>query len=42
MENYDEDSSEEEVEVPRRRWREEPDEDRRRWETGMRTEILKF
>ena len=42
VENFDEGSVDEEIEVPRRRRREEPDEDRRRWETGMRTEIPEF
>ena len=41
-ENFNEGSSDGEIEVPRRRRRDRADEDRRRWETGMRTEIPEF
>ena len=42
MENFDESSVDEEIEVPRRRRRDGADEDRRRWETRMRTKIPEF
>ena len=42
MENFDKGSSDEEIEVPRRQRRDGADEDHRRWETGMRTEIPEF
>ena len=42
VENFDEGSVDEEIEVPHRRRRDGADEDRRRWETGMRTEISEF
>ena len=42
MENFDEGSVDEEIEVPRRRRRDGANEDSRRWKTGMRIEIPEF